>query len=343
MKKLIALALSLALALTLCVCGMSAEETPANGPEMVLGTLTLLNMTEEEYLAKVKGKSIALQYLTEQGVFHSSTPSEDILDSTVEPKIVFYDTLDAMLMALDAGDIDSAEVPQCTADYLCAHIDNLTVRGSFDLEGADDFAKRVTYRMGVGYSFLTTEDRTDLRDALDQAITAMKEDGTLDALIQTYITDAIDDEPEPAAFTQTDGETLRVAITGVIPPMDYISADGTPAGFNTAFLAELGRRMNVNFELVQVDSVGRAAALSSGNVDFVFWTNGTDGRATGGRLTREQHEDVIKNKVPEDHNELMHAISGGIDYVKEQSKDIPDGTISTQSYYNDLLVPVTLK
>lgn len=305
---------------------------------MVIGTLTLLNMTEEEYLAKLKGKTIALQYLAEQGVFQSNPP-----DSTIEPKVVFYDTLNAMLMALDAGEIASMEVPQCTADYLCAQNDNLTVRGSFDLEGADDFAKRVAYRLGVGYSFLTTEDRVGLKDALDQAITEMKADGTLDALIQTYITDAIGAEPAPVTFTQTDGETLRVAITGAIPPMDYINADGTPAGFNTAILAELGRRLNVNFELVQVDSVGRAAALSTGNVDFVFWTNGTDGRATGGRLTREQHEDAIKNKVPEDHNQLMHAISGGLDYEKEQIKDIPDGTISTQSYYDDLLIPVTLK
>lgn len=74
MKKLIALTLALILALTLCVCGTSAEETHADGSEMVMGTLTLLNMTEEEYLAKLKGKSIALQYLAEQGVFHSNTP-----------------------------------------------------------------------------------------------------------------------------------------------------------------------------------------------------------------------------------------------------------------------------
>ncbi|MBQ6255560.1 MAG: transporter substrate-binding domain-containing protein, partial [Clostridia bacterium] len=193
MKKLIALTLALILGLTLCVCGTSAEETPADGSEMVIGTLTLLNMTEEEYLTKVKGKNIALQYLTEHGAFHSNTPGEGILDSTVEPKIVFYDTLDAMLMALYAGYFESAVVPQCTADYLCARIDNMTVRGSFDLEGAEALTEAVAYRLGVGYSFLMMEDRTDLRDELDQAIAAMKEDGTLDALIQAYITDATAD------------------------------------------------------------------------------------------------------------------------------------------------------
>ena len=342
MKKLTSLTLALILALTLCVCGTSAEETPAEAPEMVLGTLTLLNMTEEEYLAKLKGKSIALQYLTEHGAFHSSTPGEGILESNVEPRVVFYDTLDAMLMALNAGNIESAEVPQCTADYLCARIDNMTVRGSFDLEGAEALTEAVAYRLGVGYSFLMMEDRTDLRDELDQAITAMKEDGTLDALIQTYITDATADDPQPVAFTQTDGETLRVAVTGDLPPMDFVDEHGNAAGFNTAILAELGRRLNKNFELVQIASAGRTFALFSGNVDFVFWTNGVDGRSKGGRFSKEEH--VSRQKVaPEKTNEIMLAISAGIDYEKLQKIDIPEGTIATQPYYSDLLVPVTLK
>ena len=76
-----------------------------------------------------------------------------------------------------------------------------------------------------------------------------------------------------------------------LPPMDYVSEDGTPAGFNTAILAELGKRMNKNFELVQVDSLGWAPALTSGKVDLVFWTNGSDGRSPGARQTPEEHEE----------------------------------------------------
>ena len=66
MKKLIALILVLALAFTLCACGTKAEETtqtpaasgegaPPEGPqpERSFGALSLLNMTEEEYLALI--------------------------------------------------------------------------------------------------------------------------------------------------------------------------------------------------------------------------------------------------------------------------------------------------
>ena len=347
MKKLIALllVLTLTLTLTLCACGTSAEETtqiaaPAESKELVKGALSLLNMTEEEYLAKSKGKIIALQYLVEQGAYHSV---KDISEMPEMTDVIFYDTLDAMLMALEAGDISNAEVPVCVADYLCAHNDKLTARGSFDLSGADDFTKQVAYRLGAGFAFMTTEDKTALRDELDQALTEMKEDGTLDALIQTYITDGAAGEPEPVEFTQTDGEAIRVAITGALPPMDYVAADGIPAGFNTALLAELGKRLNVNFELVQVDSVGRATALASGQVDLVFWTNGTDGRNLGGRQTTEEHTEYVNNEFSDSQRKIMISIGGGVGYEKTQIKDIPDGTITTQPYFSDLLIPVALK
>ena len=115
MKKVIALFLVLALALTLCACGKKAEETPqtpaepAEGKELTIGTLSLLNMTEEEYLAKAKGKQNAIAYLVEQGAYHSN--SKPGLS-----QVVFFDTLDAMLMALESGDISVAEVPVCVAD-----------------------------------------------------------------------------------------------------------------------------------------------------------------------------------------------------------------------------------
>jgi len=349
MKKLIALTLALALALTLCACGQKAEETtqtadtPAENRKIVLGTLSLLNMTEEEYIAMMEGKLIAAKYLAEQGAYLSE---KDLSKMPEVSGVIFYDTLDAMLMALEAGDITSAEVPQCTADYLCAHNDKLTTRGYFDLNGADDFTKNVAYRLGVGFSFLTTEDKAALRDEIDGALTEMQEDGTLDALIQTYITDGAEGQPEPIEFTKTDGETIRVAITGALPPMDYVAADGTPAGFNTALLAELGKRLNVNFEPVQVDSLGRAAALASGNVDLVFWTNGSNEKGGGAGKTPEEfkaYRQEQETEMSEEQAALMKAIGGDIKPGKRHNRDIPEGTIITQPYYNDFMVAVALK
>ena len=97
----------------------------------------------------------------------------------------------------------------------------------------------------------------------------------MDRLIQEQIEDLISGaEIAPIELPVIDGaETVRVAVTGALPPMDYVAADGTPAGFNTAVLAEISRRINRNIEMVFVDSMsGRSAALASGTVDAVFWT-----------------------------------------------------------------------
>lgn len=50
-----------------------------------------------------------------------------------------------------------------------------------------------------------------------------------------------------------------------------MTTDGTPAGFSTAVLAEVSRRINKNIELVSVDSAARAAILTSKGADIVFW------------------------------------------------------------------------
>lgn len=39
----------------------------------------------------------------------------------------------------------------------------------------------------------------------------------------------------------------------------------------------------------------------------------------------------------------MKSISGDIDYEKSENRDVPEGTITTEPYYSDLMIPVVLK
>ena len=111
---------------------------------------------------------------------------------------------------------------------------------------------------------------------INKAITAMKADGTLDKLIKENITELAGGDPKAADIAKIDGaETLKVAVTGDMPALDVILPDGKPAGFNVAFLSELSKRINKNFELVDLDAGARGAALSSGQVDILFWVLGT--------------------------------------------------------------------
>lgn len=100
----------------------------------------------------------------------------------------------------------------------------------------------------------------------------MKNNGALAAIENKYINEFDINNIATVEFENFDGaETITVAVTGDMPPIDYIAADGTPAGYNTALLAEIGKRLHVNIKLVNVDTGARVSALTSGRADVVFW------------------------------------------------------------------------
>ena len=100
----------------------------------------------------------------------------------------------------------------------------------------------------------------------------MRRNGTLQELQEKYLSNPGKNEPEPVKFDLfPNAQKVIFAVTGDIPPIDYTAPDGTPAGFNAAILAEIGRLLKINIEIVNVQSGARTAALTSGRVDGVFW------------------------------------------------------------------------
>ena len=176
--------------------------------------------------------------------------------------IVIFDDLNSMIMALRAGQIDRFAIGINTARYI-------TIRNK-DFKLIDNKHNAV-----LGLSIAVREaDRKKLRE-INAAINAMWSDGTLDRLIRENVTELADKDPEAVELPKfEDAETMKIAVTGDLPPMDCILADGRPAGFNTVFLAELARRTHINFELVSISSGARQSAISSGRVDALFWTRG---------------------------------------------------------------------
>ena len=137
-----------------------------------------------------------------------------------------------------------------------------------------------------------------------------------------------------------------MAITGSLPPLDYVAPDGTPAGFNTAMLAEIGSRMGKNVELVQVDSIGRAAALASGAVDAVFWTRTNHYANLFSILDNEERKHLAWDTfgaATEEEKNTLNLILELIDFVPFGAGDMPDGTIISDPYYTDAVVPVLTK
>jgi len=129
-------------------------------------------------------------------------------------------------------------------------------------------------KIEYSFCFAVRKDDAALKTELDKVIGDMKSDGTLDKLINEYITNVDKGQAPPKVeIPMTEGApTLKVGITGDLPPLDLILPDGSPAGFNTAMLAEIARRLDRNIQPVEIESGARASALTSKFIDVVFWT-----------------------------------------------------------------------
>ena len=331
-----AVAMLLALMLLGLSCGALAEGK-------TFGLLSFLNLTEEE--SSTVGKSVwrpKREILLLDGVLEekeSNVPAG-------RPVFRYYDSLNAMLMALQAGEVNAIKVPYYTGKYLCSANDNLMLREEYHPEKATEITDWALRLISDGYSFMTKEENTALRDAFDAQITAMKEDGTLQKLIDEYIIKASDGgEPVAIAFEKFEGDPIKVAVTGSLPPMDYVAADGTFAGFNTAVLSEIGKRLQKNIELVQVDSVGRALALSEGTVDVVFWTRGLSEAMTEHGKPSDEEVEARRNIMSDEEKAIIDKYEEPDPALRNtyRTRDLPAGAIITQPYFSDFPVTVTLK
>ncbi len=241
MKKFLALLMTCALIL-MTGCG-GGDNKPSDDNKIKLGMITRLNVSEENFEGFVK-------------------QVEDTLNVKIAShKPVFFDNLNSMLAALQSGQIQEISTYTSVARYMIAKDPHYFVLKDHSLEFIDSFC------------FALREDETELRDSLNMVIKEMQDDGTLGKLSKEYITDIkTDSEPPAVEMPHFDSaQTIKVAVTGDLPPLDYVSADGKPAGFNTAVLAEIGKRMLKNIELVEIDAGARAAALTSKQADVAFW------------------------------------------------------------------------
>ena len=339
-----AVAMLLALMLLGLSCGALAEGK-------TFGGLSFLNMPEEE--SSTIGKSV-WKPMEEILLLHGVLEEKESNVPAGRPVSRYYDSLNALLMGLQAGELNAIKVPYYTGKYLCSTNDNLMLTEEYHPEKATEITDWALRLISEGYSFMTKEENTELRDAFDAQITAMKEDGTLQKLIDEYIIKASDGgEPVAIAFEKFEGDPIRIAVTGSLPPMDYVAADGTFAGFNTAVLSEIGKRLQKNIELVQVDSLGRALALSEGTVDVVFWTRGVseatvERRHAKGQPSEEEREALRRERLESMSDEEKAIIEKyGLPDIatmdKYDARDLPAGAILTQPYFSDFPVTVTLK
>lgn len=256
MKKIVSI--FLALTVIFSITGSALSQSASTERVYVRGEIReAIDMTEEQLAALMNegyqnGRKLKLYDMPAHAVLIPPADENFRLETR------FFGSLTEMLLALDSGLIDGACMPEFTGKYLLARNADLRA-GMFEFSNVKE-----KYYLGF-------YNNDALRDQVNEALAAMKEDGTLYALREAYMSDLAED-PVPVTFEAFDGApTIRVAVTGDLPPMDYTAEDGSPAGFNTALLSELGKRMKVNIEITCIESSVRTLALTSGTVDVIFW------------------------------------------------------------------------
>lgn len=236
--------------LIICAAALLMAGCGSESDKVKIGVIQYMNVTEET-LAEIRGEKVKAKQI----------PSNH--------EYIFFNNMSTMLAALQAGQIDALSTYETVANYL--------VTQNQDLEW-------VTSNSGIIDMFCCAmrEEDVALKTEFDEAIKQMRQDGTFTALVKTYISATTHEDTAPSIDMPTfyDAPLIKIGVTGDLPKMDYILPNGIPAGFNTAVLAEISRRIGKNFMLVQVDSGARAAALASGEVDVIFWAvtpEGMDG------------------------------------------------------------------
>ena len=251
MKKFACLIIILGLVISSC----------AFAEEDYVGFLTRLKTSPEEFFMLMKS-SWATKGWVILGGDHSTS------------KAKFYDSLMLMQMALNRGEIDEMILPDFVAEYLL-RVDDSYEPSCISSSGI----------MNLCFGFM--KDNRVLLNKWNAALISMRDDFTLAGFEQKYIKNFPEDstydyiyginrskrDKENAIKFEKfkDAPTINVAVTGDLPPVDFVGVDGMPAGYSTAVLAEIGRRLRVNINLVNVSAGARTAALVSGRADVVLW------------------------------------------------------------------------
>jgi len=262
-KKMLSLILALVIALSLCLpaCAGDAANTDAVRKYGDIGRLSKLNITEDELNDVLR----------------------DIMVNSICNRYVFFDTMTDMLMALQRGDIVVLETDQNTVRYIASRNEGIVVRPPY------------LNPNNLLFSMLLRAEDTELRDQISSIIAEMEKDGAMEEMRQRYIEDVItgDDPGAVALEAFPDAKTIKVAVTGDRPPMDYVSAGGEPIGFNTALIAEVAKRLGVNIEFVNVSCAARGIALATGVCDIVFWMEIGDFENWEGADFEDQPENTV--------------------------------------------------
>lgn len=193
---------------------------------------------------------------------YSNLVLSELLDDGLkaEKSLRFYDSATLLQLALNRGEIAAMVSPELVGEYM--------------LKGNPDYKLRgfVLLKSFTALAFGFTEDKKELCGKFSKVIEDLEREGVIGLLVRDFISGPLAANPPAVELPKFDGaENINVAVTGDMPPLDYVTPDGKPAGFNVALMSEIAKRLHININPVNIETAARPSALKSGRADAVFW------------------------------------------------------------------------
>ena len=196
--------------------------------------------------------------------------AEIFFETMLGVKLASYKSYDGILetvSALKTNEIDVAWFADITAKYLLK-----TEEGLREITTPDVSESRLEF------AFAVKQGNFELREQLNGALSQLKENGTLEQLINTYV----DTESYNQAFYEKDmvikqasyegtlTKTVYVGVTGAVPPLDSLDLDNKPFGFSVALMDAIGQNLGYDIQFVTMKNDTAFSHLMSGKIDLLF-------------------------------------------------------------------------
>ena len=233
MKKLVALGLVVASVLSMVACGAKPAENTVHS------------------VADLAGKKIGVQLGTTGDIFVTGDYEKDEAGTTIERFNKGHDAV----MSLKQGKIDCVMIDEQPAKAFVEKNKELTI-----LE--EEFALEE-------YAIAIAKENTELKEEINKALIAMKEDGTLDNIINNYIGDDTKGKTpyeSPADVDRSKGK-LIMATNAAFPPYEF-QEGGKVVGIDADMAQAIADRigMELTIEDMEFDSI--IIAVQTGKADI---------------------------------------------------------------------------
>lgn len=251
--------LSAALALTACSSTSSSTAASASSAASEAASSAASGAASEastqaiQTLEDLNGKTVGVQLGTTGDLLMSEEvgKADGLNLAGVEQYNKAADAVQALLTnKIDAVCIDD----QVAKNFVAANEDKLTM--------LDTAYKEESYAIAV------SKDNPELTEKLNSAIAELKEDGTLDAILNKYIAK----EEGATGYVTPEGTeypngTLVMATNATFDPYEYIE-NGEVVGIDAEFAKALCDKLGYDLEIEDMEFDSIIAAVNSGKADF---------------------------------------------------------------------------